>query len=311
MDILVNAFRILLGMRGDRFFLSSSHRIVASTAVSRMTLDKYVYPAWPWQWGSSSKSNRYLVPSSGSMPMKHILHETMKMKHERNIDIDIFHGEAMREFLVEYGHECNEEQNSMSILQKFDELNDSKYMDEKGSSGNGPKNLWLWCMIYSGNAFGNLDIDNYIIDMTPNILRKISLGSKPWGIENVIIDPNVKFDVDVNANAVVDVERPKSLLSLSTSILFVSARRSRVAKGMLQFILSRHIYDEEALTEELLRLIEKERNLKEGGENWTLLNAHCTASSTDMFDGRKLALVCSKQSGEENVTKQMCCYLVL
>ena len=49
-------------------------------------------------------------------------------------------------------------------------------------------------MIYTGETFDHLDIGNYEIEMASNLLRKLSFGSKRYGIENSLISPSLEKD---------------------------------------------------------------------------------------------------------------------
>lgn len=293
MNSLVKVLRILLGMKSNDVYLSSS-TIVASTSISKATIDDFLIPAFPWQRGTSAK--RYLVPAGAQAPVKHMLHESTRLKHERGINIQLYDDDMMREFLRTHSDTCGmhspSSQGSFSILQKFDEL--------KKLKGNGHKSLWLWCMVYSGATFGYLDIENYSIEMTSNFLRKLSLGTKPYGIANALINPDDENNFDSTAHS------PLSALHipLPIAIVFSSTQKSKVAEGMLQFIIN-NTYNEKSLHKELKKLVQE--------ENWVLLKAHCMSSPTDRFHGNDntMAKVCSKSEDEQIDAKQTCCYLVL
>ena len=89
----------------------------------------------------------------------------------------------------------------------------------------------------------------------------------------------------------------------SPSILFVSTPKSRIAKGMLEFILT-SLSTEQAQIEELTRLVQLVGLEEENLEILISLNAHCSMNNKDRVDENKLAKVCDRS--EE---MQKCCYL--
>ena len=284
---LVKVLKILFGLKTNSKYLSSS-KFISPISVSKDTIDNFLVPAWPWQRGSSSAAKRYLVPGSASRSVKRILHESLRLKHERGLNIDLYDNTMMRQFLLAHGTQC-EDNKDHSIMQKFDEL--------RQYNAEGHKYLWMWCMIYAGNVSGYIDIENHDISITHNLLRKLSLGNKPYGIENAIIVPNTESSIQSN----------ESILPLCMSMLFSSIQKSSLVREMLQYMLQ-NPFDELEMIGELNKLVDKARL---EGENWTLLKAHCTNVSIDEFKGESLAKVCRVNESGENEINQHCCYLVL
>ena len=296
-NALLKALRILVGIKPNLNFLSS-FKIVASTSVAKSTLDEFLIPQWPWQRTSSSNS-KYLVPVLNK-PVKHILHETMKLKYQHGINVELFDEEKMRHFLMKRGHECENKDDmdsnkTPSIVEKFDELNTSST-----HTGNGAKSLWLWCMMYTGETFGHLDIEDHIVEMNHGLTKRISLQDNPGGLGNVLINPILSDDSDEQVQSAVS-----SHMSLSKSILFVSSSKSKVAEGMIKFILQTSSFNEYTHGEYLHKVIRREKE-----ENWTLLNPHCKIIPTDEYNGSMVGRICTSKRDRNDNAKGPCCYLV-
>ena len=289
---LMKVLRILLGMRQIPRYLASEN-IVATSSVPKSTIDEYLIPSWSRKINDGS--NQYLVPES-DMEVRHILHESLKLQHERKIGLNLYDEQKMHQFLLTHGQQCGDP----DIAKKFDELKQS------GNFINGSRNLWLWCMIYSGEAFGQIDIDNYYIELSSNLLRKVSLGRKPWGIENLLIDPNIEEESDIDQSLT---------LALSTSIMFVSKAKSKVAQGMIRFLLDTTPFNEDTLIQELNRLLRLVGEEGENHESWVSLKAHCISKTFERFDDQTMAKVCLKDNNHPSTIaaagESKCCYLVM
>jgi len=282
MHSIIKALSILLGLNKKEIFFANSS-IVASTTSSASTekFEEYLYPTWPWVRKAYTKENNiYIVPdTSEDEPIKQILHQVMKLKKDRGVSIDIFNEDMMRDFLIKFGHQCDitsskfnsnhQTSNGMPfILQKFDEWKGMGSMNT-----NHMKNLWIWCMIYSGEAHGYLDIESYDIQLNYEFLKKLSLGSKPFGMENVIIETNEITD------PILLEEGGNFVLSMSP-FLFVRSKESKVAKGMLNFMLtSDDTMDDAILSKKLSILIKSQKDEDDEEnktENWFVLSPVCT-----------------------------------
>lgn len=293
MNSIVKVLRILLGMKTKQIYLASS-KIVASTSIPKTSIDDFLIPGWPWQRGSFA-AKKYLVPPGTKEPIKNILHEIMKLKHERGINIDIYDEDMMRDYLTSNIEECGNDTGTRStnptIVEKFDEL---RQQSIGKNNSNDHKRLWLWCMMYTGDTFGYLDVENHMIELSTSMLRKLSLGTRQYGIENLLINPST-----------VDGSN-----SETKAMMFISTDKSRVAKGMLQFMI-KNSFSEETQIEELKRLIHFVSKEGENHENWVTLNAHCTDDRTDGIDQNAFAKVCTRHKVESGEAKRRCCQLVL
>ncbi len=298
-NTVLKVLRILVGIKPNLNFLSSS-KIVASTSVSKSTLDEFLLPQYPWQKRSSSTS-KYLVPALNK-PVQHILHETTKLKHQRGINVELYDDHMMRVFLINHGHECSNEgktdkKSIPSIVEKFDELNASSPEIKIGA-----KSLWLWCMMYTGETYGHLDIDNHIVEMDIGLTKRISLHDNPGGLGNVVINPVLSHDSDQEVESAL-----YSRLSFSTSMLFVSTTQSKVAKGMIDSIVnSSTSFNQHSQIERLQQLIKDEKD-----EHWTLINPHCKMIPTDEYKGKIQGRICGSKRDREDNPKGPCCYLIL
>ena len=297
-NTLLKVLRLLVGIKPNLNYLSS-FRIVASTSISKSVIEEFLIPQYPWQ-KKASLTSKYLVPSFHKS-VQHILHETMKLKYERGISVELYDKNMMREFLVNHGQKCtNEEQmvkNSISsIVKKFDELNTSSSPTVRVDA----KSLWLWCMMYTGTTFGHLDVDNYIVEMNVDFTKKISLQHYPGGLGNVAINPVLSDDSDHHVEGAL-----YSILSLSTSLLFVSTPKSKIAKLMIEFILESRSFDEFSQYEYFNQLITNEKD-----EKWTLLYPHCKMAQTDEYRESMIGRICSSRGDDMGTDKGPCCYLL-
>ncbi len=262
---LTKALRILMGMNSkNRAGLPPSAKIVSSTSILKSELEDFVYPSW-FRRRASDKKVQYLVPNiAEDEPIRQILHRKMSIKAKVDVDIELFDRDDMRSFLSgDHGQYCqeaiddsddtisvNSTHQKNSILEQFQLLGDIGYED-------GQKALWVWCTMYSKQAYAFIDLERYEVKLSRNIFHDISSGK----VKNLFIGAHgesTEGDGKISHG----------------SILFMPEQgKSDVAKGMLQH-LTRKIEPsrEGALKllneseEKMLSLIESESDL------WTPLH---------------------------------------
>jgi len=269
---LAKALGILLGMnKRNKLALPSSARVVASTSILKETLEKYTFPSWPW----SSSSSKFLVPGTEEgREIQRLLHRTTQLKSERGVTVELYDPSDIQSFLKsEQGQECtavNENANH-SILEQYDKFGQLGFKE-------GQKMLWLWCAIYTGEAYGFVDLDLYEVLLGHRLIHDLSKNK----IQNVVIDSG-SLETEEGMATGTDP-------SFITSILFVPNRNSTVAKGMLKYFMA---VDIEPSYGFMAAGVERMNELIQGeSEAWTLLQANC-GEATSLWP---LATVCTSDA---------------
>ena len=273
MSSLTKALRILLGFNNHKNHdgLPRGKKLVASTTIDESSLDEFKYPSWPW--ASSSSYSNYLVPGTEEgRRIQNMLHRTSKFKAKK-LDVELYGTNEMISFLEsEKGQMCNiAGENTIRIqYDLFGEIGMAQIQ----------KMLWAWCSLYTGEAYGFLDLDSYEIDMKELFINYLSRGR----IQNAIIDiGSIKTDT-LNTQ----VEK----VSLASSMIFIGNRQSAVAKAMLEHMMSVDINNlpynliEESLNQ-IIPSIQQEKDL------WTVLNANCLSNKSR--SRLQLANICQGQ----------------
>jgi|AntRauTorckE5430_2_1112549.scaffolds.fasta_scaffold15790_1 hypothetical protein len=267
---LVKALGVLIGLnKRTRVALPETAKIFASTSIMKSDLDQFIYPSW--RWLSSKNNAQFLVPKSGrGGQIQDILHRTSLLKKDRGIAVELYDPSDIQLFLQgEHGLKCNSavDSESKTIFDQYVAF---------GQSGENiaQKMIWMWCALYSGEAYGFLDLDAYEVHLGPSLVHSLSKNR----IKNFVMDSNA---IEVKDGSSIDH-------SLVTSVMFIPEKMSSVAEGMLQFNMD---VDPGKIPNDFAArgihhmngLIEKEK------ESWTLARTNC-AEHTNTFT---LADVCS------------------
>mmetsp|Transcript_10285 Transcript_10285/g.15539 ORF Transcript_10285/g.15539 Transcript_10285/m.15539 type:complete len:412 (-) Transcript_10285:44-1279(-) len=296
---LTKALGILFGMGNKRVVgrLPSSARIISSTSISTDKLSDYIFPSWSWPWSApspSSSSSQYLVPVNIEEPIRQILHRKLSIKASVGVDVELFDVRGMEGFLSgEHGRRCAD------VIVPIDSISSPSmvdYFNNYASTGlkDGQRAVWLWCMVYSGQAYGYVDLDERNdLQLTRNLIYDLSKTK----LKNVFIDTHGDFSDVIEDRKFADNLQMKQMKQIS--VLFLPNQESKVAKGMLRY-LSR---DEQKyqngddfvqqMEEHMVKLVKLERNL------WTPLRLECEKRKGI----RPLIRVCS--------AKDSCCSLLM
>jgi len=267
---LVKALGIVLGLsKRTKATLPKTAKIVAATSIMKSDFDQFRYPAWPWS--SSNNNAQFLVPKSGKGgSIQKILHRTSLLKKDRGIAVELYDPSDIQSFLQgEHGLKCNSavDSGNKSIFDQYLAFGQSGAKEAQ-------KAVWMWCALYSGEAYGFLDLDVFEVRLGASLVHSLSKKL----IKNFVMNSNA---IEVKDGSSIDP-------SLVTSVIIIPEKMSSVAEGMLQFSLN---VDPGEIPEDFYKksidhmnvLIEDEKEL------WTLARTNC-AELTETFT---LADVCS------------------
>ncbi len=250
---LTKALRILMGMNNNRRVgLPSSAKLVSSTSILKSDMEDFVYPSW-FRRRTSGKKVQYLVPNvAEDEPIRQILHRKLSIKAKVDVDVELFDRYDMHLFLSgDNGQYCQEamddSENVLStILEQFQHFGDIGY-------GDGQKALWVWCMMYSKQAYAFLDLERYEVKLSRNLFHDLSAGK----VRNLFIGAHGE-----------SIEGDDARINHSSILFMPEQGKSDVAKGMLQYLTRKIGPSKEAALQllhesegRMLSLIESESDL--------------------------------------------------
>jgi len=302
-----------------------------------------------WRPASSASENEseYLVPTTRRYePVRNFLHRTMRLR-SKGMDMSLLHVHKMRTFLEgKSGEECCVDTTTTGYIGsgggtvdsgRPDDLagsNDKSLLDQFDSMGErglveAQKHLWIWCMLYTGEVHGFIDLDTFDIDLKKEFIYDMSSAIKEqqhakeenrvtqlnsnsaenstihyaaiWGV----VGRDILTSSTTNANNSIDEEVNSNSSLLSASFLFVSRKYSSVAREMIQY-LRHHFHDENIdhnddygvqINTQFQRLIhakEKRRNKYgdevEEQEQWDQLSMDCNEEKNLDYPGTRQRL---------------------
>lgn len=216
---LAKSLGILLGMRRrTTITLPKTKKVVSSISFMKTELNKYMYPSWPWSY--SAKSSQYLIPNSGKGALiKNILHRITQLKRINNLDVVLYDPKEMESFLAsEKGQVCS----SVTGNQQNTILEQYQLFGKHGAK-EAQKLLWMWCLFYTNEAHGFLNLDSYDVQLGYGLISSLATSQ----IQNLVLDSNT-----------IQTRKGETIPpSLVTSLLFLFDTSSHVPQQMLEYLL--------------------------------------------------------------------------
>lgn len=258
---LAKALGILLGLnKRTKVMLPTGSRIISTTSIQKSDLDQFLYPSWPWR----SNDSKFLIPGNEKgRQIQKILHRRSILKKDRHIDVEIFDETDVISFLSsETGQRCNNVLNTeVSIVERYKSF-------QKEETRN---MVFAWCMLFTKEAFGFLDLDNFEVHLQASLIHGIATGK----IENFILDSRKIQINDGNDDT-----------TLVTSIIFPGSS-SNIARDMLKYFLTVNNTNEDQLLKDSVHqmnsIIDREK------DRWTLPSTNCV----NLRHGITIAEICT------------------
>mmetsp|Transcript_7433 Transcript_7433/g.14059 ORF Transcript_7433/g.14059 Transcript_7433/m.14059 type:complete len:405 (-) Transcript_7433:1283-2497(-) len=278
---LAKSLGILLGLRKRSVInLPKSKKIVASISFMKTELSQYLYPSWPWSY--SSNNSQYLIPNSGKgASINNILHRVTQLKKLNNLDVVLYDPKDIESFLAsEKGKKCSLVSGNQQkiILEQY-------HLYGNHGAKEAQKMLWMWCLLYTNEAQGFLDLDSFEVQLGHGLISSLATNQ----IQNLVMDSNT-----------IQTRNGETISpSLVTSLLFLLDSTSHVPQKMLEYFLETSTLSDlsrdNLLKDSILRMNDSIATEK---EKWTLPKTDCIEQK-EYFP---LADVC------DNV--MLCCQLI-
>lgn len=253
---LAKSLGILLGIRKRTVVtLPKTKKVVSPISFMKTELDQYLYPSWPWSY--SINNSQYLIPNSGKGALiKNILHRVTQLKKVNNLDVVLHDPNDVKSFLAgDKGKICSSVAASEhnSILEQYQLYGEYGAKDIQ-------KVLWMWCLIYTNEAHGFLDLDSYDVQLGYSLIS--SLASNEF--QNLVMDPNT-----------MEPRNEETISpSLITSLLFVLDGSTNVPQQMLKFLLESNV---DPSIDDLMKysIVRMKELIVAEKEKWTLPKVDC------------------------------------
>jgi hypothetical protein len=248
LDSLSKALSILVGRkkRRERPSLAGAKFIAAST-IPKSKFDDLLYYKYN-TWSYHAASPIYLIPNTTANTLiRDMLHTSGALRYY-GIDIDLYDHQRMYQSLESINREkLNDVTTTENILGSFERLGQNDLLQAQ-------KDLWMWCMLYSGSANGFMDIETYTFQLKSTFVGTLAESFREEG-DNVGFMINGPSDRD--------------------AIVFVSASGSKVVKTMIEYLINFEGSNVEYRTEysDHLRLLLGDKQLE---EKWMFLNTSCS-----------------------------------
>jgi hypothetical protein len=254
---LAKSLGILLGLRKrENPTLPKTKIVVSFIPFMRTELEQYSYPSWSWPF--STNDPQYLVPDSGKgSKIKTILHRVAQLKKINNLHVELHDPNDVESFLSgEYGQICSK------VLQGSEHRNIFKQYQSFGYHGakSAQKLLWMWCLLYTDQAHGFLDLDLYNIQLGYGLISSLTNHQ----IQNLIVDPS---SIEIKNDE-------KVLPSFVTSSLFLMDATSNVPQGMLRYFLES---DANSISQSFMMdsILHMKELIMAENDKWVLPKANC------------------------------------
>ena len=247
MHSLSKALSILVGRKKRRARPSLAEaKIVASSTIPKSKINDLLYYT---KWSFRAEPPIYLIPNTAEYtPIKDILRRGGDLRYY-GIDIDLHDNTGMYQSLesINTGH-INEESTRDVCLRTFEKLSQHHFVKAQ-------RDLWIWCMLYSGRADGFMDIETYSFYLQNDFVRMLVNGLQNGNGQSggyLIRGP-----------------------SETDAIVFTSKTGSLIAKMMIEFLNELEDFNDikyqSLYYQYLISLIHD----KQSDEKWIVLESSC------------------------------------